>query len=424
MTTVTIFRGPLAPAASGQPRAGRTTPERLRLMMAVAVLASLLLGGLGLLIGYTQAGLLGNVERRTTDVVSLLSARADLTTADATVTNAFLIGGLEPGELRSQYESALVTGSQELANLAGSMADPDDSLVPATGSLTTYSGLVEQARANNRQGLPVGVAYLDQASNVLADQVTPALDAAVADSANESAGDFNTVRGTIPLALLLVLLLGVLALIQMRLSASTRRTLNPPMLTGSIIAAAALAVGLMMFGSASATANDVRLGDYRATLAVSQALSLAGEARSAEAFTLIQRGNGASYEEAYQEAITQATADLERAAGATGSGTDLKDLLAAWDTGHQSIRALDDDGDWDGAVALAVSDAEDAPGAAYRTFVTAADADISERATAALEDLGSAGTLAMIAGWVLAVAGVACAVLSWRGLSQRLEEYR
>lgn len=296
--------------------------------------------------------------------------------------------------------------------------------MPASGDLATYSGLVEQARANNRQGFPVGVAYLGQASAVLAQDITPALDGAVADSANFSASDFNRVRATVPLALLLILLVGILALIQVRLSASTRRTLNPPMLAGSVIATVALAVALVMFGSASASADGVRMGDYRATLALSQALSLAGEARSAEAFTLIQRGNGASYEVAYQDAMGQAFIDLQRAADATGGGQDLVESLAAWDAGHQQVRALDDGGDWDGAVALAVSDADDAPGADYRAFVTAADAEISQRADSALSDLASAGLIATIGGWLLALAGVASAVLSWRGLSQRLEEYR
>lgn len=120
----------------------------------------------------------------------------------------------------------------------------------------------------------------------------------------------------------------------------------------------------------------------------------------------------------------QAFIDLQRAADATGGGQDLVESLAAWDAGHQQVRALDDGGDWDGAVALAVSDADDAPGADYRAFVTAADAEISQRADSALSDLASAGLIATIGGWLLALAGVASAVLSWRGLSQRLEEYR
>jgi hypothetical protein len=45
-------------------------------------------------------------------------------------------------------------------------------LAEANASLTTYTGLIESARANNRQGFPVGIGYLKNASTVLRSQVT------------------------------------------------------------------------------------------------------------------------------------------------------------------------------------------------------------------------------------------------------------
>ena len=40
-------------------------------------------------------------------------------------------------------------------------------------SLPVYSGLVETARANNRQGFPVGAAYLRDASNLMRGRILP-----------------------------------------------------------------------------------------------------------------------------------------------------------------------------------------------------------------------------------------------------------
>jgi len=88
------------------------------------------------------------------------------------------------------------------------------------------------------------------------------------------------------------------------------------------------------------------------------------------------------------------------------------------------VRELDDSGDWDGAVALATSTEPGDPTALYATYVESATAEVEESSAQARDGFRSAGTGVVVAGWALVAAGLVCAVLSWRGINKRLEEYR
>src|SRR5690606_6977117 len=122
---------------------------------------------------------------------------------------------------------------------------------------------------------------------------------------------------------------------------------------------------------AAETATGVRTDVYRPTLAVAQATVLANEARSLESFTLIKRGSVQAYEAAFVERTDEAAAMREQQ-----DEQHLTDLLEAWLQRHAEIRALDDDGDWEGAVELAVTDDEDGPSAAHAEFVEAASTTV------------------------------------------------
>ena len=107
------------------------------------------------------------VERaanNTEQVVRMQSIQVDLLRADALATNAFLVGGLETPDARAQYDSAMAAVARNIA--AGAADQPADA--NALGTLAEkvqdYAALVEQARSNNRLGLPVGARYLTEAS--------------------------------------------------------------------------------------------------------------------------------------------------------------------------------------------------------------------------------------------------------------------
>src|SRR5690606_13464074 len=128
---------------------------RLSLIMAGLVLLGLVAGGAGVLSVRERAAL---VKRVTATSGPLAVAAQDLyralSDADATAAAAFLSGGLEPAAQRSRYEADVATAATALTRIAGGVTE--GRAVAATGriaaGLPIYTGLVETARALNRQG--------------------------------------------------------------------------------------------------------------------------------------------------------------------------------------------------------------------------------------------------------------------------------
>jgi len=396
------------------------TPGKMRVAGVLAVVASLAVGLLGLRAGLAQSDALADADADTTQLVGIQDVRNDLVVADATATNAFLVGGLEPSEQRARYDEAIASAAHGLAQLAGSNEADAELLGKATAGLTTYTGLVEQARANNRQGFPVGAAYLDQASSVLRTDVLPHLDDLVAANSDRVDASFDSV-GSVPWLLALgILALAVLVVVQVWLARRTHRRLNAGLFWSTVLALAASVGGAVVLGSTAQRAGDVRHGPYDATVSVARAYALANDAKSMESFTLIKRGSGAAYEETFVAETDQARTLLSR----DTVDPSLAPLLDDWVAAHQEIRKLDDGGDWDGAVALAVSSAPGDPNDVFQTFSTAAGSSLEASAQETHTSLSGSGGSAVLVGWLILVAGLLAAVLSWRGISTRVEEYR
>lgn len=409
---------PAPPVTTPHRGALSRTPGRMRLAGVVAVLASLAVGVLGVQAGLAQSSALASADADTRQLVGIQDVRNDLVVADATATNAFLVGGLEPPAQRAKYDAAIDSAANGLAQLSGSNDADADQLGQATAGLTRYTGLVEQARANNRQGFPVGAAYLDQASAVLRSDVLPVLDDLVQTNSDRVDSSFSAVTATPWLLAFGLIALVAFVIVQTWLARRTHRRLNSGLFWATILALAASIAGAFVLGTTAKNAAQVQTGSYADTVAVSQAYSLANDAKSMESFTLIKRGSGQAYEETFQQETAQARDLL--------SGVDdaLVQSLDAWTAEHQKIRDLDNAGQWDDAVALAISDGPGSPNAAFDDFSTAASTSVEATAAATHDALAGAGTSAVLVGWLILVAGLIAAVLSWRGISRRVEEYR
>jgi len=425
-TTVAPTPSPPAPAgakapAPARPTSGwRSTPGGLRAWGAVAAAVTALAGLLALGVAMNQAAAVSGVRDAAAQLVGLQDARNQLVAADAAATTAFLVGGLEPTDLRQGYDVAVDAGAHALTLLAATGPDGADGLAEVSADLTTYTGLVEQARANNRQGFPVGSAYLEEASTVLREDIVPALDALVAAEQERVDAELRSVRNAAPLLIgVVVLALAVLVAVQVWVARRTHRTLNVGLVGATVAVLVVGVVGGTTLGGAATRAGHVQDGAYAATVATSQAFALVNDARSMEAFTLIRRGSGAAYEESFVASVDKARTALQ----SDGHRLDvtLAGRLDAWVAAHGEVRGLDDSGDWDGAVALVTSDDPAAPPALFE--------DLSQSLTIAV-DAGSTDvadglrTSATWVGWLLAGLGVAGAVLAWTGLRARREEYR
>ncbi len=129
------------------------TPGRLRVLALSTVAVSLIFALAAFSTFGSTNDALGRGEANTAQLVRIQAIHTNLIRADADATNAFLVGGLEPAAQRTEYTSSLAQAARLIAEAA--KAQPADG--PALGALNstmlTYAGLIEQARATNRQAL-------------------------------------------------------------------------------------------------------------------------------------------------------------------------------------------------------------------------------------------------------------------------------
>ena len=113
----------------------------------------------------------------TEQLVRVQNIKVHMLRADALATNAFLVGGLEAPEVREKYTESLTAASRTIAEAAE--AQPLDGAVLAELNqvLIDYAEGMAQARATNRQGLPVGAGYLRASSAELRDRGVTLVDA-------------------------------------------------------------------------------------------------------------------------------------------------------------------------------------------------------------------------------------------------------
>jgi hypothetical protein len=202
-----------------------------------------------------------------------------------------------------------------------------------------------------------------------------------------------------------------------------RRWLNLPMVVASGIVVALLIASVVAALYAASTIDDVRAGSYRATVAITAARSDGFDAKSAESLTLINRGSGQSYEDRFKAVAADAYTKLS-SAGRSGASVDSNLRFAEYERVHQQIRELDDGGQWEKAVDLATSSDAQASNAKFAAFADASIRELGAQAASVDEDLSNARRPMAILVWVVLIGAVLAAAAAWRGIADRLREYR
>ncbi len=430
------------------PRLGRLTgdggllgdsPRRLWLWLASLVLLAVVTGLVG---GYQiddRSTVVDDVALRSGALSTTeLDLYQSLSDADATAASAFLAGGLEPPKQRKRYEAAIARASAALATAAdGAPSDQNDTITTLSVNLPVYTGLVERARAYNRQDLPLGAAYLREASWLMRDTLLPAAQQLQEDEAKRLAAAQDDADTWLWFAVLLVLvLLGCVLVAQVRLARRTNRVFNNGLLAAT---AATLVAGIWLaVASAGAAAHvGASRADGSAQLAVLAEARIATlQARSDEAMTLIARGGGAEFEEHF-------TGQFKRLAGVVGSGGLLKKARAQateddvrkaldaaiktarqWRGVHSEVRRLDNSGGYNAAVERAIGDAPNSAGSLAAKLdgqLTRAIRYVSDRFDS---EAGAARSVLFGVGYALALLMAVTVVGVVIGLQQRIREYR
>lgn len=346
-----------------------------------------------------------------------------LSAADATAATAFLSAGIEPADVRAHYQQSLADAA---AALADATAGADDAmtrqvLARIAADLPAYTGMVEAARANNRQGYPVGSAYLHEASTLMqnsllpnAERLTGARFAAVRDQERALTGP-----PLLTVALLLLTLLACLAcsLILLR---RTNRRVNLGVLAA---ACAVLLAGLWVTGAGLAASATVDTGPGGATNRfdnLSRARILAQQARSDETQELVTRGEITAIEDKYKAHSDELRALL--------TSSLAKDSTAwpefnGWVESHGKQVAAYQAANYPAAVEQAIGGGRDASASRFTHLDSALQTNITQIRGDVRDDVDTGGGFFLVGpeGALVLLLVAAGAVAA--GIWPRLEEY-
>ncbi len=293
-------------------------------------------------------------------------------------------------------------------------------MATANDTLATFAGLVEQSRANNRQGFPVGAAYQRQASALVRSDLLPALDTvdlASRQRLNDSLSD-STRNGAVAVVALFVALVALVA-VSLLLLRRTRRLVNVPIAVGAALILVALLWSVFTLLPTGRTIDDTVDTSLRGADALSRARAGAFDARSAESLTLVNRGNGAATKRTGSSPTPGVVDALEEACASPSDCFD--EPWEAYRATYLEVRRLDDeDGDYDGAVALSLGPAADA----VPRFADAALGAQEVRVGQVNDGFDDARSPLGLLRWGVLVAGLGAAAAVVVGFGQRLREYR
>ena len=407
-------------------RAMSGTPGRMRALGLLAVAVCLTFA----FTAFSTFGSTDDALRRggdnTSQLVRIQAIHTNLVRADADATNAFLVGGLEPADQRADFTSSLTQASRLIAEAA--RAQPADG--PALGALNsavlTYASLIEQARATNRQALPVGAQYLRVASNGLRSDALPVLDALVKANDARVSAEFDNASGAAPLIVFGLIALLVLIGGMVWLSRRTHRYLNVPLAAATAAVLVTLLAGSISLAAVGSRVGQVRDGSYAATLATATARIAAFDAKSNESLTLIARGSGSAFEKAWVSSSKVVTDQSLASARLNSDAANMGGLWGRYAETHQQIRKADDSGQWEKAVSQATGNVARTAtaNATFDAFDARSGAALTSSSRVASDSLDAPRTWLRLAAWLALLVGVAAAASAWWGVSIRLEEYR
>ncbi|MEW1758515.1 hypothetical protein AB0393_18640 [Streptomyces cyaneofuscatus] len=418
-----------------------TEPGRLQIIGAVLALLVVAFGAVTALEISQRASaaddVVGRSQPLSADAANIYRSLAD---ADTMAASGFLAGAQEPKAVQEQYRKDI----EEAARLLVKASANTDSSTSSSQEITTlnevlpvYTGLIERARANNRQGLPLGGAYLRYANQKMTDELLPAAERLYAAETGRLDRDAADARRWPFLSLAAgLVVLGALVWMQRRNYRRTNRVFNH----GLLVATAAASVVLLWL----AVGHTVARTELRSAMTQGQeSLDVLNnarinslKARANENLTLVARGavltadgSADQYETDYTTGMKALRAQLKEAErladDESGSApvAEAAKSVTEWQERHRKARATDDQGDYEGALQQIIG-AEDSTGQSFQQVDSALRTALAHEQgefTAAAEDGRGALRGLPTGAAALAVLGAVAAIL---GINRRLSEYR
>jgi hypothetical protein len=432
--------------------AATTEPGRLRIIGAVLALLVVAFGAVTAWQITDRTTAAGNVLHHSAplsaDAAEIYRRLAD---ADATVAGGFLVGGQEPADVSKRYDSDIATAARLITEAAANSQGSTEAraqIGKLNEQLPYYTRLVATAQANNRQGLPLGGAYLRYANNQMR-KPGGLLDASNKLYQAESArlgNDYSDAKA-LPYAAwgLGIVALGGLVWAQRRHYRRTNRVFNQGMVAASGATAVVLLWLVVGHTVARTQLDDSYAHGAKSVQVLNNARIAVLQARGDENLTLVARGSGGAYDKTFNSGMTalagedpkgvggelaQALALADNTAGRTPVDAAIKGVQT-WRGRHQTAREADNNGNYTTAVAQVIGGKDSNGKTVVNTTKQCFDVvDTSlEKAVAqehdefqkAAESGRGALSLLPFGAALLAVLAAAGAAL---GIGRRLSEYR
>ncbi|MEU5096396.1 hypothetical protein [Streptomyces sp. NPDC020996] len=424
--------------------AAMTEPGRLRIIGAVLALLVVAFGSVTAWQMTDRAAAADDVltssQPLSSDAADIYRSLADANTAAA---SGYLAGRQEKPEMRKRYEDDIRTAAAKLVTAAAS-SDPGSesarTIKQLSELLPEYKGLVETARANNRQGYPVGGAYLRAANEQMQHEMLPKAERLYQRENQRLRSDYADAKEFPWAAIGLgVVALGALAWAQHRNYRRTNRVLNHGLVTASAASVVVLLWLVVGHVVARSGLNDSYDHGVRSLDVLHDARIASLTARSDENLALIRRGADTKnlggkttdvYAWGYDDQIGRLGAALTAAAGLADDSAGRKPVadagsyMKAWKDRHGVAQGLSDKGEYQQARDKVIGVGKDPTSvcfdsvdAALKTALRHEQAEFKQAAG----DGRDALTGLPVGAAVLAVLGAAGAVT---GIGRRLSEYR
>jgi hypothetical protein len=413
----------------------KSTPGRLSLIALMLVAVCLLVGALtGLSVQRRSAALEELATRSEPLSFAAQEVYRAMADADATAASAFLSGGVESTQLRTRYEGDIARAAAALSIASGEITrspEVSGSLSTLSGRLPVYTGLIETARTHNRQGNPVGAAYLREASGLMRAQLLPAAqDLYHAETANVVREQDSA--GGLPWSELLLGLvaLAALGLAQWYVTRKTNRLFNVGLLIATVLTVVSLLWVLVASLIVASTVSDSRDNGSAQVDVLARARIDTLTARGDETLTLVARGSGQAYEKRYGEVTTELSGLLTRAQQLAteqrvrDAVSSAENNFKAWQEAHRRIREADDSGDYTTALSVALSIDHGGAAVAFDNLDSDLVTAISGARAAFTGSVATARGALTGTVYVVALLALLAAASAVAGLWQRLKEYR
>ncbi|MFF4606393.1 hypothetical protein ACFY12_27125 [Streptomyces sp. NPDC001339] len=431
--------------------AATTEPGRLRVIGAVLALLVVVFGATTAWQVTERAAAADDVVEHSQPLTAVAAGiYRSLADADTAAAVGFLMGGEDSAAIRERYDRDIATAGELLVKASRNGRGPDGAAAQISRlsrQLPRYTGLVETARAHNRQGLPLGGAYLRYANERMRTELLPAARALYDTETDRLAADYASAEAWPWLALASgVLALGALGWAQRRHYRHTNRVFNRGLLAATAASVAMLLWLVMGHAVARGGLTESDEHGVRSLRVLHEARIDALQARGDENLTLVARGAVLTEDQQdfYEAGFRKGMKDLAgagdhgaaAATGRLGAALALADdeagrgpvrealtYVRQWQVRHAEARTADEKGDYDRALEQ-VTGADGSTGESFDRVVAglrkALEHEQAQFRSAADDGREAFGGLPVGAGALAALAAVG-AVL---GIGRRLAEYR